>query len=118
MSRPALYGFFVCGSLLLLPTLTHAEDMAPAALNSLSAVPAALSSAPLMDQSGHVLGKVDQVMTDHEGRPSALSFRASNGRILVVSASQVSYDGKALIASSDQPQIADLIGQPLRTAAK
>jgi len=106
--------------MLFAPTLAQAEDMAPAALNSLSAVPPAVSSAQLLDQGGHVLGKVEQVMTDHDGRPSAVSFRAaSNGRTVVVSAAEVSFDGKVLITSSDQPQIAELIGKPaVRTAAK
>ena len=105
--------------LIFAPTLVHGEDMEPSALNSLSAVPPAISAAPLLDQSGHVLGKVEQVMTDQDGKPSAVSFRAaSNGRTVVVSASEVSFDGKVLITSSDQPQIAELIGKPLRTAAK
>jgi hypothetical protein len=105
------------GAALLLPTLSSAEDMAPAALNSFSSAPAALSSAQLLDQNGHVLGKVEKVQTDQDGRPSAVSFRvASTGRIVVVPASEVSYDGKVLITSSDQPQIAELSGTPTRTA--
>jgi hypothetical protein len=105
---------------LLLFVPAHAEDMAPSALNSLSVVPSALSSAQLLDQSGQVLGKVEQVMTDHDGKPSAVSFRAArDGRTVVVSASEVSFDGKVLITSSDQPQIAELIGTPaVRAAAK
>ena len=110
-----------CGVALIFSAPAQAEDMAPSALNSLSSVPPALTSAQIVDQSGHVLGKVEQVQTDQDGKPSAVSIRAaSTGRIVVVSASEVSYDGRVLITSSDQPQIAALIGASpaTRTAAK
>jgi hypothetical protein len=107
---------FLCGFLICAPVLAQAEDIAPAALNSLSAVPSSLSSAQVMDQNGHVLGRAEQVQTDQDGKPAALSFRAMDGRIVVISASAVSYDGHVLIASNDQPQIAAL--SATRTAAK
>jgi|SRR5690348_14195259 len=111
--------FLVLGAFVMAPALAHAEDMAPAALNSFSAVPAALASAPVLDQSGHVLGKVERVQTDQNGAPAAVSFKAaSNGRTVVVAAAAVSFDGRVLITSSDQPQIAELTGTPTRTAAK
>ena len=59
----------LCGLLLVLSSAAQAEDMAPSALNSLSATPPALSAAPVMDQNGHVLGKVEQVQTDQDGKP-------------------------------------------------
>ena len=118
MSRP-IFGFLLVAPLVFAPALVHAEDMAPAALNSFSATPAGVSSAQLLDQNRNVLGTVERVQTDQDGKPSALSFKtASNGRTVVVSASEVSFDGKVLITSSDQPQIAELIGKPVRTAAK
>ena len=67
---------FLCGFLICAPVLAQAEDIAPAALNSLSSVPAGLTSAQVMDQNGHVLGKAEQVQTDQDGKPAALSFRA------------------------------------------
>ena len=111
--------FIVFGALILVPALAHADDMAPAALNSFSSVPAALSSAQVLDQNGHVLGKVERVQTDQNGTPAAVSFQAaSHGRTVVVAAAAVSFDGRVLITSSDQPQIAELIKAPTRTAAK
>ena len=109
----------IFGALIEVPALAKAEDMAPAALNSFSSVPTALASAQVLDQSGHVLGKVERVQTDQNGTPAAVSFKAaSNGSIIVVAAAAVSFDGHVLITSSDQPQIADLIKTPTRTAAK
>jgi hypothetical protein len=102
----------------LIPAYAVAEDMAPAALNSFSSVPTAVSSAQVLDQSGHVLGKVDRVQTDQDGKPAAVALRGSSGKLVVVPASAVSYDGRVLITSSDQPQIAELIGAPTRTASK
>jgi len=65
---------------------------------------------------GNVLGQVEQLATDQDGKPSALSIRAAkDGSTVVVSAAAVSYDGHTLVTSSDQPQIAAL--QPQRTAA-
>ena len=108
-----------CGLLLLTAGAAQADEMAPSALNSFSAVPTALSAAPVMDQNGDVLGKVQQVQTGPDGRPSALSFRANkDGRLVVIAASAVSYDGHVLVTSNDQPQIAALIGTSTRTAAK
>jgi hypothetical protein len=111
---------FLCGFLICAPVLAQAEDIAPSALNSLSSVPAGLSATQVMDQNGHVLGKAEQVQADHDGKPAALSFRALDGRLVVVAASAVSYDGHVLIASNDQPQIAALAGTlpTTRTAAK
>jgi hypothetical protein len=111
--------FILFGALALMPALTHAEDMAPAALNSFSSVPAALMSAKVLDQGGHVLGTVEHVQTDQNGTPAAVSFKAaSTGRTVVVAAAAVSFDGRVLITSSDQPQIAELIKTPTRTASK
>ena len=111
--------FIIFGALVLAPTLTHAEDMAPAALNSFSSVPAAVSSAQVLDQNGHVLGTVERVQADQNGTPAAISFKAAtNGQTIVVAAAAVSFDGRVLITSSDQPQIAELIKAPTRTAAK
>jgi hypothetical protein len=105
----------LCGLFVIVPALACAEDMAPVALNSLSAAPK-LNSAPVMDQHGTVVGQVQQVATDQDGKPSALSFRAAkDGSTVVISAAAVSYDGHNLVASSDQPQIAALT-QPQRTA--
>ena len=119
MSRLIPSGFSaLCGFLLFAPALAQADDMAPSALNSLSSAPAALASAPVMDQNGHILGKVEQVQTDQDGKPAALSFRANkDGSVVVIAASAVSYDGHVLVTSDDQPQIAALIEPNRRTAA-
>jgi hypothetical protein len=108
-----------CGFFALFPTLACADlvpTLAPVALNSLSEPPK-LGSAPVLDQQGHVVGQVERLATDQDGKPSALSIRAAkDGSTVVVSAAAVSYDGHMLVTSSDQPQIAALMGTPLRTA--
>jgi hypothetical protein len=93
-----------------------AEGLAPQALNSLSALPAQAASAKLFDQNGRLLGEVERIQTDQDGKPSALAFRTSRGIIVVISAAAVSYDGKVLIAGNDQPQIAAILQPQLRTA--
>jgi hypothetical protein len=109
-------GVLVFAPVLLMPSLACAEEMAPVALNSFSATPASATSAQVMDQNGHLLGQVDRIQADQDGKPSALSFRAApGGNTVVISAAAVSYDGHVLIASNDQPQIAALT-QPQRTA--
>lgn len=106
-----------CGFIAAIPSLACAQDMAPVALNSLTAAPDNIVSARVVDQNGRVLGQVERVQTDQDGKPSAIAFRAADGRgTIVLAASGVSYDGSMLIAGNDQPQIAALT-QPQRTAA-
>jgi hypothetical protein len=104
----------LCG-FALLPAMAGAEDMAPVALNSLPKPPADIASLQVMDQKGQVIGQALQIQTDQDGRPAALSFRASNGSTVVIGAAATSYDGKSLVTSDDQPQIAAL--SATRTAA-
>ncbi len=107
-----------CGLLTALPVLAQADDMAPVALNSLSAAPANIAAARVLDQQGHVLGKLQRIQTDQDGKPAAIAFTANDGRgTVVLAAAAVSYDGKELVAASDQPQIAALSRPQLRTAA-
>jgi hypothetical protein len=83
-----------------LGTPAFAEDMAPVALNSLTIAPARLTAAPVMDQNGAVIGKVRAVVTDQDGRPSALSYVAGN-HLLVIAAPAVSYDAEKNIIVAD-----------------
>lgn len=105
----------LCGIFVVVPTLALAEDLAPVALNSLSTAPA-LNATQVQDQKGLVLGQAERIQTDLNGKPSALAFRASNGNTVVIGAPAVSYDGRVLTVSNDEPQIAALT-QPQRTAA-
>jgi len=105
---------FAC-ALVMLPLKATAEEMAPVALNSLAKAPANLASLQVMDQKGQVIGQALQMQTDQDGRPAALSFRANNGSTVVIGAAATSYDGKSLVTSNDQPQIAALA--TTRTAA-
>jgi hypothetical protein len=107
----------LCGLFLLVPFLACAEELAPTAINSLSAMPAKAASAKVLDQNGHLLGQVERIQSDQNGRPSALAFRAANsGKTVVISAAAASYDGNVVVVDSDQPQVTALI-QPQRTAA-
>ena len=104
-----------CG-LFLIPAVANAENLAPVALNSLSAPPANIASLRVMDQNGQVIGQALRVQADQDGRPAALSFRANNGSTVVIAAAATSYDGHVLVTSNDQPQIAAL--SAVRTATK
>jgi hypothetical protein len=99
----------------LAPLAANADDMAPVALNSLPKAPPNVTTLKVLDQKGQVIGQVVNIQTDQDGHPSALAFRANNGSTVVVGAATASYDGRSLIASDDQPQIAALSG--IRTAA-
>lgn len=89
MKRAAIFIAF----LVLSAPAVAAEDFAPVALNSLSATPAKIVAAPVLDQNGTVIGKVRAVATDQDGKPSALSYLAGN-QVLVVAAPAVSYDAQ------------------------
>ena len=107
----------LCGMFVIIPALSGAEALAPVALNSLSAAPARAESAKVLDQNGRLLGQVERIQADQDGKPSALAFRAAkDGSIVVISAAAVSFDGNVLIASNDQPQVAALLRPQLRTA--
>lgn len=110
--RAALIGGFLLSS----PAWAAGADIAPVALNSLSAPPHNLVGAPVLDQRGHLLGKVAQVQTDAAGRPDALAFKAITGQqLVVVSAAAASFDGAQVVADDSQPQIAAL--DTVRTAS-
>jgi hypothetical protein len=114
LARTAVF----CSLVAVIPGLACAEEMAPVALNSLSTAPSGIASARVLDQQGRVLGQVERVQTDHDGKPAAVAFRAADGRgTIVLAAASLSYDGKELVAASDQPQLAMLESPQLRTAA-
>jgi hypothetical protein len=94
-------------SLLLLSAPAVAEDLAPMALNSLSTAPN-VAARPVMDQHGKEIGKAQAVQTDAFGKPSAMSLRTADGRTIVLGAAAVSFDGRVLVADSQEPQIAAL----------
>jgi hypothetical protein len=107
----------LCGLFAALSVPAWGEGLAPVALNSLSAAPAQAASAKVLDQNGRLLGQVERIQADQDGKPSALAFRAAkDGSIVVISAAAVSFDGNVLIASNDQPQVAALLRPQLRTA--
>lgn len=107
-----------CGLFVLVPTLTCAEALAPMVLNGYSAPPK-LASSEVVDEHGRLVGHVEKVLTDQDGKPSALSLKpVGGGPVVVVSASATSYDGRNLITTSEQPQIAAILARQLRTATK
>jgi hypothetical protein len=107
--------FALCAVFIVVPALACAEEMAPVALNSLSAAPS-VTSTKVMDQNGHALGQAMAIQTDQDGKPSALAFRAGNGSTVVISAAAVSFDGTVLVADNDQPQIAALTSARVASA--
>lgn len=83
-----------------LGTPAVAEDFAPVALNSLTAAPAKITTAPVMDMNGATVGTVRAIATDQNGRPSAISYVAGN-RLVVVAAQAVSYDAQKNVVVAD-----------------
>ena len=103
---PAEPAIKIAASLLFavaLGTPAAADDLASVALNSLTAAPARLSAAPVLDQNGVVIGKVRAVVTDQDGRPAALSYVAGN-RLLIIAAPAVSYDEQKNLVVADTSQ--------------
>ena len=96
------------GTALLAPVVAGAQNLAPLALNSLSAPPQGIRSARVLDQHGNYIGNVQQVATDQDGKPLAISIMPKAGRLVVVSASAVSYDEprNVLVASIPGRQLA------------
>jgi len=82
-----------------------AEDLAPVALNSLTAAPAKITAAPVLDQNGTVIGKVKAVATDQDGKPSAMSYVAGKN-LMVIAAPAVSYDAQRNIVVADTAKAA------------
>lgn len=83
---------FVFAAALAVPAL--GQEFAPMALNSLSAPPV-IAAAPVLDQSGAVLGTARAIVTDQDGRPAALSYvDSSDRRLRVIAAPAVSYDAR------------------------
>jgi hypothetical protein len=83
-----------------LGTPAVAEDFAPVALNSFTAAPAKIVTAPVRDLNGNVIGKVRGVATDQDGRPSAISY-LNGQQLLVIAAPAVSYDAQKNIVVAD-----------------
>ena len=111
--RTVLFGAMLAAPFVV--NAANADAMAPVALNSLPRAPANITALKVMDQKGQVIGQALNIQTDQDGHPAALSFRASNGSTVVVGAAAASYDGRSLVTSDDQPQIAALTR--VRTAA-
>ena len=91
---------------LALGTVAHGEDFAPMALNSLTRAPANIAAAAVMDQNGRVVGKVQRLVSDQDGKPSAISYVTPGGKLVIVAAPAVSYDGQRnILVTADSPQI-------------
>lgn len=91
-------------------TPAFAEDFAPVALNSLTATPLGIISAPVMNQTGKVIGQVKGVATDQDGRPSAISYVVGSN-LVVIAAPAVSYDAQKniVVADTSKATIGDLV---------
>ena len=114
----SVFRFILIGvAITAVSSLVRAEELAPVALNSLSAPPSNIAAMSVLDQDGQVIGQALRIQTDQDGRPSALAFRAArDGRTVVVAAAAASYDGRQLVTGNDQPQIAALLAPQQRTA--
>lgn len=98
----------VAATVLLFGIPAKAEEvrLAPMALNSLSKPPATLAKAQVMNQSGQVIGTFQKVVIDHNGKPAAISYLTPDGKLVVVAAPAVSYDGQRnILVTADSPQL-------------
>jgi len=98
--------------LLALGAPAAAEELAPSALNSLSAPPAKLTSAAVLDQTGAVIGKVRGVASDQNGRLAAISYVASaDNQVRVIAAPAASYDAQKnqVVADVSQARLGDVL---------
>ena len=116
MSRP-VFGFLLLAPLLSRQRRGSCRKYGPQRPHGLSSAPASIGfgtgAGPERPRAGQ--GRACRQIED--GKP-ALSFRANDGRLVVIAASATSYDGKVVVTSNDQPQIAALVGTGTRTAAK
>lgn len=91
-----------------LASAAHADEiaLAPTALNSLTRVPANIAAATVMDQEGRAIGKVQRVVADQDGKPAAISYVTAQGKLVIVAAPAVSYDGQRnILVTADSPQL-------------
>ncbi len=94
-----------------LGTPALADDLAPVALNSLSAAPAKIAAAPVLDQNGTVIGRVRAIVTDQDGKPAAMSYVAGDRRLAVIAAQAVSYDAQKnrVIADTSKAKLGEQV---------
>jgi hypothetical protein len=91
---------------LAVPVMADEMALAPMALNSLSEPPANLATAQVMNQSGQVIGTFQRVVSDLNGKPAAISYLTPEGKLVVVAAPAVSYDGQRnILVTADSPQL-------------
>jgi hypothetical protein len=88
--------------------LTCAATSAPVALKSLSNPPGKIATARVVDEKGIMVGAVQRVELDINGRPSNLEFALlGTEQIIAPHSSNFSYDERknALVARLDKSQI-------------
>ena len=94
--------------------VTPASATATAAvspLKSLTAMPAALSSASVQSSAGATVGNVQKVLTGVDGKPSMVNVAlSSNQKIVGISADELNYDAtrNVLVATLTTEQIMSL----------
>jgi len=86
---------------ILAPIMANAEDLAPMALNSLPAPPPKITSAPVENLHGQVIGRVEKVVTDPSGKPVSVSVITPEGT-KVIGAAAASYDEARNLVFTDQ----------------
>jgi hypothetical protein len=91
-----LLAILVLAGLLILPAGAFADNLAPTALNSFTIAPARLATASVLDTKGDVVGSVQKIETDPNGKPLRVDILlSSNKTALSLPADAVSYDETA-----------------------
>jgi hypothetical protein len=94
--------------------ITPSDDgtrLAPMALNSLSAPPDKIAYAGVVDDKGTLVGAVQRIELDANGKPSKVEFALlGTERIVALDSSKFGYDesNNVLTAGLDKSQIAQL----------
>jgi hypothetical protein len=92
-------------------TSASAPNFAPIALNSLSSPPDKIATAKVVDDGGTVVGAVQKVDLDANGKPTKVEIALlGSDRIVALDSSSLSYDqsNNVVTAGLDKGQIAQL----------
>jgi hypothetical protein len=87
-----------------------ADEFAPMALNSISAVPAKIAGAKVVDPKGAAVGSLVRVLTDARGKPLKADIALTGGQAITLEASALGYDQNAniVVTAMDQAQLAQM----------
>jgi hypothetical protein len=108
--------FLAIPIVLALTAPVAADDFAPMALNSISAVPTKIAGAKVVDPKGVAVGSLTRVQTDPKGKPLKADIALTGGQAITLDASALGYDQNAniVVTAMDQAQLTHMGSAPAR----